>query len=287
MPSVLGEIINLKDLTTLKVGGPGEVWEVASLKDLKEATQEPYRIIGAGSNLLISDAGVKERVIKLGSSFNSLKHFQGQSSVWLGAATPLPGLVRRAQHMGLSGLEGLLGIPAVLGGAIAMNAGTRFGEMSDSLKEVEVFIENKLERLSVSELKLSYRQSELPKHAIITRAKLELKPSSPETVQTLLDQVDAARKSQPKSKSAGCAFKNPLGQSAGKLIDDAGLKGLRVGDAMVSLEHGNFIINLGCATASDVLKLCNLILEKLNSPLKIEWQLWGFNSTEILVQRGF
>jgi UDP-N-acetylmuramate dehydrogenase len=276
MPSVLGKIMNLKDLTTLKVGGPGEVWEVDSLGDLNQATKEPYRVIGAGSNLLISDAGVKERVIKLGSAFNSLKQFKEQTTIWLGAATPLPGLVRHAQQAGLSGLEGLLGVPAVLGGAIAMNAGTRFGEMSDTLREVEIFVNNKLECLPVSALNLSYRHSELPPHAIITRARLEFTPSTPENVQTTLGKVDAARKSQPKSKSAGCAFKNPPGDSAGRLIDQAGLKGLRVGNAMVSLEHGNFIVNLGCATANDVLKLCSLILEKLHSPLEIEWQLWGF-----------
>ncbi len=279
MPSVLGKVIDLKNLTTLKVGGPGEVWEVESLEDLKEATQAPYRVIGAGSNLLISDAGVKERVIKLGQRFNSLKQFGGQTNIWLGAATPVPGLVRRAQQLGLSGLEGLLGVPAVLGGAIAMNAGTRFGEMSDTLKEAEVFIDNKLERLPASELNLSYRHSGLPKNAIITRARLELRLSTPEDVQVTLDKVDAARKTQPKTKSAGCAFKNPPGDSAAKLIDQAGLKGLRVGDAMVSLEHGNFIVNLGCATADDVLKLCSLILEKLEQPLELEWQLWGFNAT--------
>lgn len=276
MPEILTRTIDLKHLTTLKVGGPAEVWEVNSLSDLKKATQLPFRVIGAGSNLLISDAGVKERVIKLGQHFNTLKDFHGQTSMWLGAATPLPGLVRRAQQAGLSGLEGLLGVPAVLGGAIAMNAGTRFGEMSDCLKEVEVFIDNKLERLPASALHLSYRHSKLPENAIITKARLELIPSTPQQVQARLDQVDAARKHQPKSKSAGCAFKNPPSDSAGRLIDQAGLKGLRVGDAMVSQEHGNFIVNLGCATASDVLKLCSLILEKIETPLEIEWQLWGF-----------
>jgi UDP-N-acetylmuramate dehydrogenase len=276
MPSVLGKLIDLKHLTTLKVGGPAEVWDVETLDDLKEATRKPYRIIGAGSNLLVSDTGVKERIIKLGQSFNSLKQFSEQTDFWLGAATPLPGLVRRAQQFGLSGLEGLLGVPAVLGGAIAMNAGTRFGEMSDTLREVEIFLDNTLERLPASALNLGYRHSKIPKGAIITRARLELRPSTPEKVRALLNQVDAARKTQPKTKSAGCAFKNPPGNSAGKLIDQAGLKGLRVGDAMVSLEHGNFIVNLGCATSDDVLKLCSLILEKIEQPLELEWQLWGF-----------
>jgi UDP-N-acetylmuramate dehydrogenase len=279
--TVLGQMLNLKTLTTLKVGGPAEVWEVEGLEDLKEATQHPYRVIGAGSNLLVSDEGVKERVIKLGQTFNSLKDFQRQQDIWLGAATPLPGLIRRVQQAGLSGLEGLLGVPAVLGGAIAMNAGTRFGEMSDTLQEVEVFVGGKLERLPASALGLRYRHSDIPTGALITRARLRLTTSTPEAVQTTLNQVDEARKGQPKQKSAGCAFKNPVGYSAGKLIDEAGLKGLRVGDAMVSQEHGNFIVNVGNARAKDVLALLDLIRQKVSIQnhsavsLETEWQLWG------------
>jgi UDP-N-acetylmuramate dehydrogenase len=287
MTNVLGQTLNLKGFTTLKVGGPAEVWEVEMLEHLREATKQPYRVIGAGSNLLVSDEGVKERVIKLGQTFNSLKDFNPvtkprQSDIWLGASTPLPGLIRRAQQAGLSGLEGLLGVPAVLGGAIAMNAGTRFGEMSDTLQEVEVFVNGDLERLPASALGLRYRHSEIPQGAIITRARLRLTPSTPEAVQAKLDQVDAARKGQPRQKSAGCAFKNPIGYSAGKLIDEAGLKGTRVGDAMVSLEHGNFIVNLGNASAKDVLALLDLIRHRISIKykdavaLETEWQLWGF-----------
>jgi UDP-N-acetylmuramate dehydrogenase len=282
MTKTLGQTLNLKNFTTLKVGGPAEVWEVETLGDLQEATQQPYKVIGAGSNLLVSDEGVKERVIKLGQTFNSLKEFTNQKDIWLGASTPLPGLIRRAQQAGLSGLEGLLGVPAVLGGAIAMNAGTRFGEMSDTLQEVEVFMNGKLEHLPASALGLRYRHSEIPQGAIITRAKLQFTTSTPENVQAKLDQVDAARKGQPKQKSAGCAFKNPVGYSAGKLIDEAGLKGTKIGDAMVSLEHGNFIVNLGNATAKDVLALLDLIRQRLSIQygnavlLETEWQLWGF-----------
>jgi UDP-N-acetylmuramate dehydrogenase len=282
MTKVLEQTLNLKNFTTLKVGGPAEVWEVETLEDLQEATKQLYRVIGAGSNLLVSDEGVKERVVKLGQTFNNLKDFKNQSDVWLGASTPLPGLIRRAQQAGLSGLEGLLGVPAVLGGAIAMNAGTRYGEMSDTLQEVEVFVNGGLERLPASALGLRYRHSEIPQGAIITRAKLKLTPSTPEAVQAKLDQVDAARKGQPKQKSAGCAFKNPIGYGAGKLIDEAGLKGTKVGDAMVSLEHGNFIVNLGNATAKDVLALLDLIRHRISIKyndavaLETEWQLWGF-----------
>ena len=270
--------VDLAAYTTLRVGGPAELWEVQGERDLREATREPYRVLGAGSNLLVADAGVPERVVKLGRPYNSLSDFAGQTDLWLGAATPLPGLVRRAARAGLSGLEGLWGVPAVLGGAVAMNAGTRYGEMSDTLQEVEVFVGGSLERLPADALRLRYRHSELPSGAIVTRARLKLTPSSPERVAARLAEVDAARKGQPKVKSAGCAFKNPPGDSAGRLIDRAGLKGLRVGDALVAQEHGNFVVNAGRATARDVLELTRLVQAQVEVPLELEWQLWGFGA---------
>ena len=271
--------VNLSELTTLKVGGPAELWEVEDTAGLAAATGEPYKVIGGGSNLLVSDAGVTERVVRLGRSYNDVRNYAGQHDVWLGAATPLPGLLRRAQRAGLSGLEGLLGVPAVLGGAIAMNAGTRFGEMSDTLQEVELFVDGALARLPAAALQLSYRHAVLPAGAIVTRARLKLTPSTPEAVAAAMARVDAARSGQPKVKSAGCAFKNPPGDSAGRLIDAAGLKGLRRGDAMVAAEHGNFILNLGAATAADVLELVSAIraeLSKAGADLELEWRLWGF-----------
>lgn len=268
---------DLSRLTTLRVGGPARLWQVETPEDLLEATREPYLVLGAGSNILASDEGVSERVIKLGRSYNTMDRFDASSEEqWMGAATPLPGLVRRAQRAGLSGLEGLLGVPAALGGAVAMNAGTRFGAMEDVLEEVEVFVDGALERLGASELDLGYRRARLPEGAIVTRARLRFTRSSPENVQQAMEAVDAARKGQPKVKSAGCAFKNPRGDSAGRLIDVAGLKGLRVGDAMVSREHGNFIVNLGSATAGDVLELIERIRARVDHELELEWRLWGF-----------
>lgn len=268
--------VELRDLTTLKVGGPAELWDVEDEAALAEATREPYRVIGAGSNLLVADDGVPERVVRLGRAFNDVAAMTGAPDLWLGAATPLPGLVRRAQRLGLSGLEGLLGVPAVLGGAVAMNAGTRFGELSDTLQEVELFVDGAPERLGADELRLGYRHAELPPGAVVLRARLRLTPSDAARVQARMDAVDAARKGQPKLKSAGCAFRNPPGDSAGRVIDAAGLKGLRVGDAMVALEHGNFIVNLGAATARDVCRLLRLVRERAPVPLELEWRLWGF-----------
>lgn len=268
--------VRLSLLTTLGVGGPAELWEVDSEAELREATREPYRVLGAGSNLLVADAGVSERVVKLGPAFNSIKSVAGTRELWLGAATPLPGLVRRAGRLGLSGLEGLLGIPAVLGGAVRMNAGTRYGAIADTLMEVEVFINGGLERVGADALGLGYRTSKLPGGAVVTGLRLKLTPSSPDTVLALMAKVDAARKGQPKVKSAGCAFKNPPGDSAGRLIDAAGLKGLRAGNAMVSHEHANFIVNLGGASAADVLTLLARIKAGVAAPLEVEWERWGF-----------
>jgi UDP-N-acetylmuramate dehydrogenase len=268
--------VQLRDFTTLRVGGPAELWDVETEDDLRQATSEPYRVLGGGSNLFISDAGVSDRVIRLGRTFNDLRSFDGRPEFWLGAGSPMPGLVRRAQRAGLSGLEGLLGVPATVGGATAMNAGTRFGELADTLQEVELFVDGGLQRLPAAALNLSYRHAQLPAGAIVTRVRLKLTPSTPQRVQEALDAVDAARAGQPKHKSAGCAFKNPQGDSAGRLIDAAGLKGLRVGDAMVAHEHGNFVLNLGAATSADVDGLLAQVRQGLDQPLELEWRRWGF-----------
>lgn len=267
--------VQLRDHTTLRVGGPAELWTAEGVAGAIEATREPFVVLGAGSNLLVSDAGVAGRVVRLGQRFNDIAAFDGRPGVWLGAATPLPGLVRRAQRHGLSGLEGLLGIPAVLGGAVAMNAGTRFGSAADAVDAVELLIDGGVERVDIADLSPGYRSLALPTGALILRAHLELTPSTPERVAAATEGVDAARKGQPKIKSAGCAFKNPDGDSAGRIIDRAGLKGLRVGDAMVAHEHGNFIVNLGAATSAEVDELLAEIQARVGTPLELEWRRWG------------
>lgn len=264
----------LAELTTLRVGGPAEVWEVDTDAAAREATAEPFRILGAGSNVLAGDDGVADRVVRLGRGYDDVRTFGAEARPWLGAATPVPGLVRRARQAGLSGLEGLLGVPAVLGGAVAMNAGTRFGEIADVLAEVEILVDGRVLRLDASELGLSYRSSSLPPGAVVLRAGLRLTASTPERVAAAMARVDEARKGQPKIRSAGCAFKNPAGDSAGRLIDAAGLKGARVGDAMVSHEHGNFIVNLGAATHADVLRLVDRVRASVPVPLELEWLRW-------------
>jgi len=260
----------LARLTTIGVGGEAEVWTVETLADLKAATQAPYRVLGNGSNLLVSDAGVPERVIRLAGEF---ARWNPNLSGWIGAGALLPSLLQASARLGLSGLEGLYGIPAQVGGAVKMNAGTRFGEMADALELVELYHDGRLEQYRPEELGFSYRHSELPQGSVVTRVKLRLTPAGVEAVRAKIALVDAARKGQPKKKSAGCAFKNPPGEAAGRLIDAQGLKGLTVGRAMISHEHGNFLVNLGGATAAEMYTLIRKVQALL--PLEVEWEIWG------------
>ncbi|WP_457631316.1 UDP-N-acetylmuramate dehydrogenase [Oceanithermus sp.] len=271
------EVRPLAEFTTLGVGGDAEIWTVETPADLLLATREPYRVLGNGSNLLVSDRGVPERVIRLGGVFARAELGRPRGDVhltpWLGAGALLPGLVQEARRLGLSGLEPLLGIPASLGGAVRMNAGTRFGEMADVLEAVEIFHDGAFAVYHPGELGFGYRRSNLPAGGIVTRVRLRLRRRDPAEIAALMERVDAARKGQPKRKSAGCAFKNPPGDSAGRLIDRAGFKGLRAGGAMISHEHGNFVVNTGGASAADVWKLVKRIQEEL--PLELEWEIWG------------
>ena len=267
----------LADLTTLGVGGEAEIWTVETPTDLLKATQAPFRVLGNGSNLLVSDHGVSERVIRLSGDFAAANLGRPRNPThitpWLGAGSLLPNLVREARQKGLTGLEPLFGIPASLGGAVRMNAGTRFGEIADVLEAVEIFHNGAFYIFYPDELGFTYRHSNLPPNSIVTRVRLRLGKDDPSKIEARMRQVDEARQGQPKRKSAGCAFKNPVDDSAGRLIDQAGFKGMRAGGAMISREHGNFVINTGGANAADIWELIKRVQEKL--PLELEWEVWG------------
>ena len=279
--------VRLAQFTTLGVGGEAELWVCHDSAQLREATSAPYRVLGGGSNLIVADEGVDDRIIKLGGQFSEadLEPDTVRSSDtvyitgWIGAAKPIPALIRALQKRGLSGLEGLVGVPAAVGGAVRMNAGTRYGEMVDALEAVEVVVDGVARVYAPEELGFVYRNSSIPNGingvGIVTRVKLRLKPSTPDAVQERMNLADDARKGQPHWRTFGCAWKNPAQQSAGRLVDQAGLKGTKVGGAMVSLEHGNFIINTGGATSDDVLTLLNLVESKLGIPLEREVEIWA------------
>ncbi|WP_309571395.1 UDP-N-acetylmuramate dehydrogenase [Deinococcus sp.] len=276
------ERLTLARFTTLGVGGEAEVWFVESLAQLAEAMSEPYRILGGGSNLVIADEGVPERVIRLTGPLAerdlapdaSLSVGDDVVSGWVGGGVPLPGLVRQLQKLGLSNLEGTVGVPAQVGGAVWMNAGTRYGEMFDGLHTIEIATPGGVRQVTPADLTWGYRDSGIPRNHVVTRVRLKLKRSTPDAVLQKMDAADQARKGQPKMKTPGCAFKNPGGVSAGKLIDDAGLKGTRIGNALIAPEHANFIVNLGGATAADVHALLDVIRESMPVPMELEYELW-------------
>lgn len=276
------ERLPLARYTTLGVGGEAEVWFVSNDAQLAEAMEAPYRILGGGSNLVVADEGVPERVIRLTGPLAEADLTpdaalgSGETVVtgWVGGGVPLPGLIRKLQKLGLSNLEGTVGIPAQVGGAVWMNAGTRYGEMFDGLHTLEIVTPQETRRVTPEDLAWGYRNSGIPRNHIVSRVRLRLRPSTPEAVLAKMEFADQARKGQPKMKTPGCAFKNPGGVSAGRLIDEAGLKGARAGGAMIAPEHANFIVNLGGASSADVHALLHLIRERVGAPLELEYELW-------------
>ncbi|MDB5046097.1 MAG: UDP-N-acetylenolpyruvoylglucosamine reductase [Deinococcus sp.] len=276
------ERLPLARYTTLGVGGEAEVWFVSTHEQLAEAMGQPYRILGGGSNLVIADEGLRERVIRLAGPLAeadldpdpALSTPDQLVTGWVGGGVPLPGLIRKLQKLGLSNLEGTVGIPAQVGGAVWMNAGTRYGEMFDGLHTLEIVTPQGTRQITPDDLKWGYRDSGIPRNHIVSRVRLKLRPSTPEAVLDAMNSADHARKGQPKMKTPGCAFKNPGGVSAGKLIDEAGLKGIRVGNAMIAPEHANFIVNLGGASSADVHALLKAIRSRVPVPMELEYELW-------------
>ncbi|GMA14533.1 UDP-N-acetylmuramate dehydrogenase [Deinococcus metallilatus] len=276
------ERLPLARFTTLGVGGEAEVWFVGNHEQLAEALEQPYRVLGGGSNLVVADEGVPERVIRLTGPLAEadltpdpeLSDAETVVTGWVGGGVPLPGLIRKLQKLGLSNLEGTVGIPAQVGGAVWMNAGTRYGEMFGGLHTLEIVTPGGTRQVTPDELDWGYRRSGLSRGHVVSRVRLKLRRSDPEEVRARMDFADQARKGQPKMKTPGCAFKNPGGVSAGRLIDEAGLKGTRIGGALIAPEHGNFIVNLGGASSRDVHALLDLIRERVGVPLELEYELW-------------
>ena len=268
--------------TTFRIGGPARVYaapadtmELARAAALCREYGEPYCLIGRGSNLLVSDHGVDGVVLST--------ERMDQASV-LGtrvrahAGISLAKLARLALDASLTGLEFAAGIPGTLGGAVVMNAGAYGGEMKDVLADVTVLAPDGTVRLlPAEELGLGYRTSRIPSNGwIVLEAELELKKGDPEAVRARMDDLAVQRKAkQPlEYPSAGSMFKRPAGYYAGKLIDDAGLRGFQVGGAQVSEKHCGFVVNRGGATAEDVLSLCEevsrIVYEKFGVKLERE-----------------
>ncbi|MFQ5956928.1 MAG: UDP-N-acetylmuramate dehydrogenase [Candidatus Brocadiales bacterium] len=277
----------LKHYTSFRVGGCADVFveptDILQLQEvLRYGTDQglDISILGGGSNILVSDSGVRGVVVHLtGQFFNSIKRV-GPEVVVGGGGVSLPRLVRKATDWGLEGLEQLVGVPGSLGGAVAMNAGGKYGAIGSHVKGVTAIdYGGGLHCYEKGQISFDYRSSSLS-NQIILEVELELRRGNRGAISSrMLDIFQEKRKTQPlSSRSAGCVFKNPKGYSAGALIDKLGLKCMKVGDAMVSSKHANFIINLGSATAAQILELIHRIMDEVKRrfglTLDMEIKLW-------------
>lgn len=266
--SGLKENVRLAEYTTLRIGGPCDLLIipehrdelVAALRILRE-NKVPWVQLGRGSNMLVSDKGIRGAVIKLGKAFEHYR-FEGELAV-AGGAVSFVKLSVMAAKQGLTGLEFAGGIPGTVGGAVYMNAGAHGSDVSRVLQSAEVVLETgELALWDVNDLQFGYRHSRLQEQpGIVTEAVFRLrKGDRKEIAASMATFKDRRRKTQPLQMAcAGSVFRNPEGTYAAKLIEEAGLKGLRHGGAQVSTQHANFIVNTGNATAQDVLALMDQI----------------------------
>ncbi|MBC8040325.1 MAG: UDP-N-acetylmuramate dehydrogenase [Opitutaceae bacterium] len=282
--------------TTIGLGGAARIYaEPGSLADLQalvktaKARGLPLIVLGRGSNLVVPDEGVDGLVVSLRQPAWETFEPRAEGRVWAGAGLRLKNLCGLAAKSGLVGFEFLEGIPGNLGGALRMNAGAMGGWMFDVVEEVSLMtLEGEVRTLKKSEMHVDYRHcAEL--HDAIALGAL-LKPASQSEAATIAKQIEAYKekrqKSQPREPSAGCIFKNPPNDSAGRLIDVSGLKGERVGDAEVSAVHANFIVNRGHATANDVIELVRRVRARVEQAqgvkLEPEVLLYGKQWKDVL-----
>lgn len=281
------EDVPLARYTWYGIGGPAKYFvRPRNLEELQLASQRcaenqiPIHVLGLGANLLVSDAGVNAAVFRLDQDF--FRHVKFDKNILeVGAGVDMQKLVLIACRNGLSGLECLAGIPGTVGGGIRMNAGGKFGDIGAVVTRVGVMdVSGLLFDRTKDDLIFDYRSTNISAK-FITHAQFELDEDDPERIMRKVKEIWMyKRNSQPlNTKNAGCIFKNPRGLSAGALIDQAGLKGMKVGHAEVSEKHANFIIAHSGATADDVLKLVKIIREKVFEKdgihLESEVQVWS------------
>ena len=282
--------------TTMRVGGPARVYaEPASAEDLSHLLVEAERrdlavlMLGRGSNLIIPDEGVDDLVISLNHAHWQKFEPHADGRIWVGAGLRLKNLCGLAIKGGFKGFEFLEGIPGNVGGALRMNAGAMGGWMFDVVDEVQLMSrQGEIRTMKKAEMHVSYRHCEELHDAIALGAWLKAPDKAEST--DIRSQVDVYQKkrveSQPREPSAGCIFKNPPGNSAGRLIDEAGLKGERVGDAEVSTVHANFIVNRGHATSADIIALVRKVRARVKDArgvdLEPEVLLYGQEWRDVL-----
>ena len=258
--------------TTFAIGGPADFFvdvacadEIVEICQLARSREVPFFIVGNGSNLLVSDEGIRGLVIHLGKSFSKVDRDGDIIKAQAGAS--LGKIARTALSASLTGFEFAAGIPGSFGGAVSMNAGAYGGEMKDVLLDVDLLTpQGQILTMGVEEMNLSYRHSIVfERDYIILGARIRLKTGVEEEIRKEMERLACARKEkQPlEYPSAGSTFKRPVGYYAGKLIQDAGLKGYTVGGAMVSGKHAGFVVNHGGATAEEVRFLIRQVQKKV------------------------
>jgi UDP-N-acetylmuramate dehydrogenase len=275
--SLIASGVPLASHTTMKVGGPARHFavaenreELAALLGWAKDSGQPVFILGAGSNVIISDEGFPGLVLLLGRAFRNVTVEEEERRVVAGAASPMPLLGRAGVERGWGDFVFLCGIPGVIGAGVRMNAGAGGGEIADIFEWAElVGPDGKMKILSREELTFGYRASSLKelKGAVVMRVCLrsEETPLSPaKTLAMAREELEKRMLRQPENhRNCGSVFKNPPGLSAGKLIEEAGLKGAREGDAEVSREHANWIVNRGNATGADIRALIERIQDEV------------------------
>jgi UDP-N-acetylmuramate dehydrogenase len=268
--------------TSLRIGGPADVFaipqDIPSLKNMLIILKRqgiPFLPLGSGTNVLIRDEGIEGVVISLMyfRKIEIISEDERNVNVYVEAGTPLQRLVQFSKEKGYSGIEGLAGIPGSVGGAICGNAGAFGYEIKDVLSFVLMMdAEGYIKKLKAEDIEFGYRRSSIPLDELLFSAEIVLKKDEKENVSSRIENFLKMKwESQPISEpSAGCVFKNLSGLSAGRLIDEAGCKGMRVGDVEVSRVHANFFVNKGKARASDFIKLMENVKSRVKETSGIE-----------------
>ena len=272
---------DLARFTSFAIGGPAEavvsihyLHELQPLLDFFGKDKIPWRVIGKGTNLLVCDAGFPGVILRLGGEFVAVSEEvcdNGSIIVRVGAGASLARLSRRCAERGYAGLEFACGIPGPVGGAVIMNAGAWGGDIASVLRSVTLVTGDGEIHLASGDLEFSYRCwkgfATYQGRAVVAAVVMELTAGTAEAILAHCNTLNERRKAtQPNEHhNAGSFFKNPPGDSAGRLIEASGLKGLRVGGAMVSERHGNFLVNTGGATAADVLQLMKTVQDRVKT----------------------
>jgi len=286
MPELRGRLLAnepLAQLTWFRVGGPAQVLFLPEEEgDLayflaQLAPEIPVTVIGLGSNLIVRDGGVPGVVVRLGRGFGEVR-IEAQERVRAGAAVPDVKVARAAQEAGIAGLAFLRGIPGAVGGALRMNGGAYGRETKDALIETRgIDRRGGIRILANGDMHYAYRHCGAPPDIIFTQALFAGTPGDPAAIAVEMDRITASRETtQPiKSRTGGSTFRNPAGRKAWELIDAAGCRGLRIGDAQVSEMHCNFLINRGRASAAEIEALGEEVRARVreNCGVELEWEI--------------